>query len=112
MLEHKLPPNGHIGLTQRCWDNIREGVVRCLKNTSDLEKCLEKCAKTGNETWENILNGRLPQRLAEIQTTPYFFDLKDDQMTFWENHVQTHPFAAIFAPERLQKLKALRASSK
>ena len=112
-MDHKLPKD-HIGLTERCWQNIRKGIIRCLENEDDRQKCIEfceKCIKNGQhnrQTWKDILEGKHPERVAQILSTVNFFDLPHEQINFWENHVQNHPFVAIFAREEYQKLLARR----
>jgi hypothetical protein len=114
MLKHTRPKNGHIGLTQRCWENIRQGLLRCQQDTKVLDRCIERCTysyQKGNVTqkvWIRILDGSLPGKINEVLLTENFFDLSEDDMQFWENHVQNHPFAEIFALERYEQLKEMR----
>jgi hypothetical protein len=97
-------PKGHKALTQRCWENIRRGLEQCLKNKTDLEICIAWADKADRKHWVAILDGSLPGRQKEILATRDFFALPDDQMKFWENHVQDHPFAPLFAQERFDSM--------
>ncbi|ACN18006.1 hypothetical protein HRM2_p00120 (plasmid) [Desulforapulum autotrophicum HRM2] len=60
MQKHTLPPNGHIGLTQRCWANIRRCIRCCRQDTNKLDLCIKKCIESqrkGNftrKTWQQI----------------------------------------------------------
>ena len=113
-MDHKLPKD-HIGLTERCWQNIQRGIIRCLDSEEDRHKCIkfcEKCMAHGQHnrgTWKDILEGKYPERVAQILNTGNFFDLPQEQINFWENHVQNHPFVAIFAREEYQKLLEKRS---
>lgn len=96
-------PKGHKALTQRCWENIRRGLERCQQNQKDLQACLESCQKKdriGGAAWARILTDKEPDRLKEVFTIDDFFDLPREGMTWWENVVQNHPFAVLFAQER------------
>lgn len=114
--EIKYPLTGHFASTQKCWENIRKGIKRCRNNQKNLDKCLNKCIegiKKGfvtYEIWQELLEGKHPDRIKAVLSTENFFDLPKEQMVFWERHVQNHPFAALFADERYEKLKKLRDS--
>jgi len=114
----KYPLIGHFASTQKCWENIREGMKRCRNNQNDLAKCIEYC-RTGIEAgfvtfeiWLELLEGKHPDRIQAVFDTDNFFDLPKEQMTFWERHVQNHPFAALFADERYEELKKMRDAKK
>lgn len=96
-------PKGHKGLTQRCWQNIRRGLQRCLKNKKDLQACIKSCQKKdriGGEVWVRILTGKEPDRVKEVFTIDDFFGLPKEEMAWWENVVQNHPFSILFAKEK------------
>jgi len=98
---------GHKKLTQRCWLNIRRGLERCLQNDDERQQCIDWCIKTGQhqrKIWREILEDKNHKRIAEVFATDCFFDLPQEQMNWWENHIQNHPFVAIFAWENYNEL--------
>jgi len=112
--DHRRLP-GHIGATQRCWENIRRGLKRCEDSQSDRAKCIEYCRigiKEGFvtfEIWQELLEGKHPDRIRAVFDTDNFFDLSKEQLDFWERHIQNHPFAVLFADEYLERIAEAKA---
>jgi hypothetical protein len=102
---------GHKKSTQRCWLNIRRGLERCLNNDEERQRCIDWCIKTGQhqrKIWKEILEDKKHERIAQVFATDCFFDLPKDQLNWWENHVQNHPFATLFAWDEYQTLMKIR----
>jgi anti-sigma factor ChrR (cupin superfamily) len=95
-------PQTHIGLTRRTWGWIRKGLVQCMKSPEDCQRCIEWCRTFPDHThrWIEILQGGHKDMTAAVLETEDFFELSPDAMSWWEQIVQNHPFAVIFAKER------------
>ena len=105
-----LPPT-HAGLTQRSWTWIRIGLRRCQDNPDDRERCLLWCRRFPQHIslWPTILKGGYPEMVDIALATEQYDDLPPDAQAWWERILQNHPFVAIFAQERYQKLLRRRA---
>ncbi|MCK5312750.1 MAG: hypothetical protein KAJ62_11605 [Desulfobacteraceae bacterium] len=78
--------------------NIRIGLEQCLENEEDRQKCINWCIKTGQyqrKIWQEIFEDKNHKRIEEVFATDCFFDLPKDQMNWWKNHIQNHPFTTI-----------------
>lgn len=110
-------PQTHIELTRRTWGRIREGLMRCMKNPEDCQRCIGWCRTFPDHThrWIEILQGGHKDMTTAVLETEDFFELNPDAMSWWEQIIQNHPFAVIFAKERyatmLEKRKNNRGKS-
>lgn len=107
-------PQTHIELTQRTWGWIRKGLACCMERPEDCRRCIEWCRTFPNHTrrWIEILQGDHKDMTAAVLETENFFDLSPDAAAWWEQIVQNHPFAAIFAGERYAAMLEKRKNSR
>jgi len=59
-----------------------------------------------------MLQGAHNDKLRQAIETEDYFDLNPDAMAWWEQMIQNHPFAAIFAKERYSSLLEKRKKSR
>lgn len=90
----------NVSFEQRCWDDIRKGLFSCLEDDENRKRCIRFCENTGSpqrKIWQELLEGRYPERVIQIVNTKKFSELSKEDALFWETHIQNHPFAVLEA---------------
>lgn len=111
--EDRELPQGHIELTRRSWQWIRQGLTRCIENAGERQRCLQWCAKFPEytATWTEILQGGHQEMVHLALHTEDYFDLPQEAMDWWERILQNHPFAVLFSRENYAALQKKRKAN-
>ena len=97
--QHQMPQT-HIGLTQRSWERIREGLRRCREDPDARQRCVAWCRKFPECTqlWIEILQEKHEDLVEQALSISDYEMLPVQTMAWWERIIQNHPFER-FLPE-------------
>lgn len=105
--------NPHDLLLERAWENCRAGMLLCERDEQARRKALAfsqralAVAPSHMQRWIEILNGEHATQLRLLFTTESFFDLSRAEQAWWDQLVQSAPFAGVLPrPKRNNTLKA------
>lgn len=93
--------NPHDKLMQRAWQNCRVGMLLCERDEPARSKALAfslralAVAPKHMQRWIEILRGAHKAHLGELYETDSFFALSREAQTWWDQLVQSHPFAGV-----------------
>lgn len=102
----RLRPNPHDRLMQRAWQNCREGVVICQREALARQKAVEFSARakavapTHMQRWIEILQGGHSAHVNALLNTENFFSLAPQEQAWWDQLIQSAPFAPVLAKQR------------
>ena len=103
--------NPHNRLMQRAWQHCREGLAICRQDEAARQKALEfsnqakAVAPTHMQRWSEILNGAHLDHVVALFSTADFFSLPLREQAWWDQLIQSAPFAPIFAGKQIAKRK-------
>jgi len=109
--------NPHDRLMQRAWQNCREGLAICLQNEAARKKALEfssqayPVAPAHMQRWIEILRGDHAEQAASLLDTGHFFNLTSQQQAWWDQLIQSAPFAPVLATRQTAKRKHQRENN-
>ncbi len=110
--ETKKWANPHDRLMQRAWQGCREGLAICRRDEAARQKALEfsnrakAVAPTHMQRWIEILQGEHADHVATLFGIESFFSLMPQEQAWWDQLIQSAPFAPILAPLRQEKIKS------
>jgi len=103
--------NPHDRLMQRAWQNCRAGLAICLQDETARAKALEfsnrarSVAPTHMQRWMEILQGRHTDQVSSLFHTEYFLNLTAPQQAWWDQLIQSAPFAPVLVKQKAKGKK-------
>jgi hypothetical protein len=98
--------NPHDRLMQRAWQNCRAGLAICLQNETARKKALDfskraySVAPVHMQRWIEILRGEHVEHVARLLHTEHFFRLTSQQQAWWDQLIQSAPFAPVLVKQK------------
>jgi len=103
--------NPHDELMQRAWRNCREGLAICRRDELSRKKALEfssrarAVAPAHMQRWIEILRGEHAEHVGRLLNTEDFFNLTSPQQAWWDQLIQSAPFAPVLVKQRAKGKK-------
>lgn len=93
--------NPHDALLERAWQNCRAGMALCERDEQARNQALafsqraHSVAPAHMQRWLELLCGAHAAHVRELYRTENFFALARTEQAWWDQLVQSHPFASI-----------------
>ncbi|MGH7494774.1 MAG: hypothetical protein ACREOO_20575 [bacterium] len=93
--------NPHDRLMQRAWQNARRAMQLCQQNEGERQKALGFAQQARHvspsvmQKWIDILNGGHHHHVAILQRAASFFQLSKEDQAWWDQLLQSAPFAPV-----------------
>lgn len=110
------PPNLHDKLIQRAWQNCREALALCREDATARQQALNfavrarRVAPAHMQRWIEILQGGFADHVTLLLETASFFDLPPAEAAWWDQLIQSAPFAPVLGAPRRGRIKSVRKS--
>lgn len=104
-------PNAHGELMQRAWQNCREALALCQRDSTarrqalDFAKHASLVAPRHMQRWEEILSGDHTEHVALLFERASFFELQPSEQAWWDQLIQSAPFAPVLGDRRREQIK-------
>ncbi|MGH7601241.1 MAG: hypothetical protein ACREOI_33200, partial [bacterium] len=114
----RLRLNPHDRLMQRAWQNCRDGLALCQREAFARQKALEfstrakAVAPTHMQRWIEILQGGHSDHVNVLLNTENFFNLAPQEQAWWDQLIQSAPFALVLAKQQKTNGQNERETSK
>jgi hypothetical protein len=96
---------------ERAWQSCREALAICQRDESARQKALEfsdrarAVAPTHMQRWIEILHGGHADHVVQLFNTEHFFDLSSQEQAWWDQLIQSAPFAPVFVKQKTKGKK-------
>lgn len=98
--------NPHDALLERAWQNCRAGMALCERDEQARNQALAfsqrafSVAPKHMQRWLELLRGEHAIHVRALYQTESFFALARTEQAWWDQLVQSHPFAGIVRKEK------------
>ena len=103
---------------ERAWQNARRGMALCQEDSSARRKAVIFARRAGKvspflmQRWIEILNGGHLEHVALLHNTRFFLNLTEKERSWWDQLLQSAPFAPVLGAQRTERTTPAGGQSK